>query len=116
MDNIKNDRYYIERICNDLEFIARHMTETDADTFSRNELLQDSMMFRLVQISENARKLTDDYRERHSVIPWTAMFGLRNRIVHDYGNVVLDVIFDTLKNDIPELVKVMKAELGNFPA
>ena len=111
MDNVKNDDYYVGRIYNDLEFIIRHMSETDADTFSGNELLQDSMMFRLVQISENARKLTESYRESHSVIPWTAMFGLRNRIVHDYGNVSLDIIFDTLKNDIPELMNMMKAEL-----
>ncbi len=113
MDNVKNDDYYVGRIYNDLEFIIRHMSETDADTFSGNELLQDSMMFRLVQISENARKLTEQYRERHSVIPWTAMFGLRNRIVHDYGNVVLDIIFDTLKNDIPELMNAMKKELDS---
>lgn len=111
MDNLKNDRYYISRIFDDLSFIIRHMEETDAASFSNNELLQDSMMFRLVQISENARRLTEPYRERYPMIPWTAMFGLRNRIVHDYGNVVLDVVYDTLKNDIPELMKRLKDEL-----
>ena len=117
MDNVKNDDYYVSKIFHDLEYIMRHMDGTDADAFSGNELLQDSMMFRLIQISENARKLTDDYRGRHSVIPWMAMFGLRNRIVHDYGNVVLDVVLETLKNDIPELMKAMKAELADsFPA
>ena len=116
MDNMKNDDFYAGKILNDLEFIIRHMKETDANTFSGNELLQDSMMFRLVQISENARKLTEDYRERHSGIPWTAMFGLRNRIVHDYGNVVLDIIYDTLKNDVPELMRAMKTELGSSSA
>lgn len=112
MDNVKNDDYYISRIYSDMEFITRYMSETDADTFSENELLQDSMMFRLIQISENARKLTDVYREQHSRIPWTAIYGLRNRIVHDYGNVIMDIIFETLKNDIPELMRTMKAELG----
>lgn len=70
-------------------------------------------MFRLVQISENARKLTEEYRELHSAIPWTALFGLRNRIVHDYGNVSLDIVFDTLKNDVPKLMNTMKAELDD---
>ena len=113
MDNVKNNDYYTGKIFSDLEFIIRNMRDTDAETFSRSELLQDSMMFRLIQISENARKLTDDYRERHSVIPWTAMYGLRNRIVHDYGNVVLDIVFATLKNDIPELMEAMRAELDS---
>ena len=68
-------------------------------------------MFRLIQISENARKLSDQYREEHSIIPWTAIFGLRNRIVHDYGNVALDIVYDTLKKDIPDLLNTMKENL-----
>ena len=111
MDNVKNDEYYISRILDDMIFIIRHMQDTDAAAFSENELLQDSMMFRLIQISENARKLSDRYREEHAVIPWTAIFGFRNRIVHDYGNVIPDIVYDTLKNDIPELVNTMKENL-----
>ncbi len=91
--------------------MIRHMDGVDLDTFSKNELLQDSMMFRLIQVSENARKLSDLYRERHPTIPWTAMAGLRNRIVHDYGNVTLDIVFDTLSKDIPDLMNMMKSDL-----
>jgi len=40
-------------------------------------------------------------------IPWGAMFGLRNRIVHDYGNVDLKVVYETLKHDIPELLELL---------
>ena len=36
------------------------------------------------------------------------MSGLRNRIVHDYGNVDLNIVFETLKNDIPELLEMIK--------
>ncbi len=112
MDNIKNDEYFIVRIFDDLAFIIRYMQDTDAESFSSNELLQDSMMFRLIQISENARKLSDQYREQHPEIPWTAISGLRNRIVHDYGNVVPDIVYDTLKNDIPDLMGIMKKNIG----
>ena len=111
MDNVKNDEYFIGRIHDDLTFILRYMQGTDVKTFYNNELLQDSMMFRLIQISENARKLSDQYREQHPDIPWTAMSGLCNRIVHDYSNVIPDIVFDTLKNDIPELIKIMKEKL-----
>ncbi len=112
MDNIKNDQYFIRRITDDLDFVVRHMKDVNAETFSNNELLQDSMMFRLIQISENARKLSEAFRERHAVIPWTAITGLRNRIVHDYGNVNLEIIYDTLKKDIPKLTEMIKEELS----
>ena len=36
------------------------------------------------------------------------MYGLINRIVHDYGNVDLNIVFETLKNDIPELLEMIK--------
>lgn len=46
----------------------------------------------------------------HVVVPWNALYGLRNRIVHDYGNVDLNVVYETLKNDIPELLEVILEE------
>ena len=110
MDNLKNDAYWFEKIRQDLLFIENHMKTTDMEEFARSELLQDSMIFRLIQISENARRLSESYREDHTDIPWTAMYGLRNRLVHDYGNVDLGVVFDTLKNDIPELLQMLEEE------
>lgn len=40
-------------------------------------------------------------------IPCTDVFGLRNRIVHDYGRVDLTVVYDTLKYDIPALLRMI---------
>lgn len=73
-----------------------------------NEILVDSVMFRLIQVSENSDKLTDDFKLNYSYIPWRAMKGMRNRIVHEYGNVDLAVVYDTVKNDIPELLNNLK--------
>lgn len=108
MDNIKNDEYYISKIKENLNFIVKHMENTERNDFDKNELLQDSMSFRLIQISEDSKKLTEEYRANNSHIPWNDIFGLRNRIVHDYGNVDLSIVFDTLKNDIPEVFNLIK--------
>ena len=108
MDNVKTDSYYIEKIRKDLEFIVDHMRTIDIEELNANEVLLDSMMFRMIQLSANAKKLTDEYRLIHGEIPWGAMFGLRNRIVHDYGNVDLKVVYETLKYDIPELLELLE--------
>ena len=107
MDNIKDDTYFANRIRNDLSFIVKHTKDIDEAELSNNEILLDSMMFRLVQVSENAKKLSDEYKADHSGVPWVALYGLRNRIVHDYGNVDLEIVYSTLKEDIPELLKSM---------
>ena len=62
-------------------------------------------MFRLIQIAENSDKLTPEFKEAHSDIPWHAMRGMRNRIVHDYGEVDLSIVYDTVIVDLPELLK-----------
>lgn len=113
MDNVKNDQYFVGKIQEDLIFIIKHMKDADEEELAHNELLLDSMMFRLIQISENARKLTDEFRlSEHPAVPWLAMIGLRNRIVHDYGSVDLSIIFDTLKNSIPELYDQLNEEMS----
>ncbi len=108
MDNIKNDNYYIQKIKHDLEFNVAHMSDVDIEELHKNEILLDSMLFRMIQISENAKKLTELYKQSKGNVPWNALYGLRNRIVHDYGSVDLSVVYETLKNDIPELLNVIQ--------
>lgn len=97
-----------------MNFIVQHMRNVDEIELNQNEILLDSMLFRLIQISENARKMTDSYRENHSNIPWTAIFGLRNRIVHDYGNADLGIIYSTLRDNIPELLSIINEEISLY--
>ncbi|MDY6086194.1 MAG: HepT-like ribonuclease domain-containing protein [Peptoniphilaceae bacterium] len=56
-------------------------------------------MVRLKQISENSERLTEAFKDQHSEIRWHTIRGLHNRMVHEYGNVDLKVIYDTVKDD-----------------
>ena len=107
MDNIKDDSYFVTKIKEDLAFILKHMEDVDSEGLRQNEVLLDSMLFRLIQISENAKKISQKFKDNRQDIPWTALYGLRNRIVHDYGNVDLEIIYTTLKDDLPELLAMM---------
>lgn len=108
MNNQKNDEYYIGKILSDLCFISEHMKGVTLAALSENEVLLDSMSFRLIQIQEHARNLTEAYKSAHPSIPWRDIAGLRNRIVHDYGNVDLSVIYVTLTEDVPYLIDEIK--------
>ena len=84
MDNIKNDHYYIQKLQQDLTFIATHMRNVNIEELGKNEILQDSMLFRMIQISENAKKLTEEYKMEHAGIPWKAIYGLRNKFSREH--------------------------------
>lgn len=108
MDNIKNDEYFVEKILIDLHFISKHMDGVSMETLEQDEIFLNAMMFRLIQIWENARKLSDDYKKHYRTIPWVDIAGLRNRLVHDYGNVDLKVVYLTLAEDVPMLIKELE--------
>ena len=105
MDNRKNDSYYLDKIRTDIAFIIAHVKDVDIKELHDNEILLDSMLFRMIQISENAKRLSEKYKEEKSNLPWNELAGLRNRVVHDYGSVDLSIVFETLKYDIPELME-----------
>lgn len=71
-------------------------------------MLLDSVLFRLIQISENSTKLTEAFKKQYKGVPWHAMKGMRNRIVHDYGEVDLKIVYDTIKLDLPKLVNILE--------
>lgn len=77
------------------------MTEDD---IKNNAILVDSIMFRFVMISESVTKLSDDFKDAHSNIPWKDIKGMRNRIVHNYGSVDFGIIYSSIKNDLPDLL------------
>lgn len=111
MNNPKNDNYYIQKILTDLKFISKYMSGVSKDEFEQNEILLDSMLFRLIQVSENTRRLSDDYKTSRADIPWRDISGLRNRVVHDYGSVDLKIVYSTLVDDVPELIELFEKEL-----
>ncbi len=103
MDNVKNDRYYLDKIIFDLKFIIEHTSGKNKSEIEEDEVLLDSIMFRIIQIAENNNKLTSEFKEKHNAIPWLAIKGMRNRIVHEYGEMNISIVYDVVKNGIPDM-------------
>ena len=109
MDNIKGNQYYLDRIKTDLEFVIAHTRGKTKEEIEADELLIDSIMFRIIQIAENNSRLTDQFKAEHSEVPWIAIKGMRNKIVHDYGYVDLTIVYDTVIHGIPDMYEKLKS-------
>lgn len=109
MDNIKNDRYYLEKIIADLAFVMEHTQGKTQEELEENQLLIDSIMFRIIQIAENNSKLSDEFKTAHKDVPWLAIKGMRNKIVHNYGVVNMNIVYDTVINGIPQMYAKLSA-------
>lgn len=107
MDNLKNNQYYVEKILADLRFVIEHTQGKSQKDIEADDLLIDSIMFRVIQIAENSMKLDEAFQKEHSHIPWRSVRGMRNMIVHNYGAVDLAIVYDTVANSIPEFYKML---------
>ena len=88
--------------------IIDYTKDTKYADFSCNTILIEACVFNLSQIGELANKVDAEFEEQYPSIPWRVMYGLRNKIVHDYEGVNLVLIWDIIKEDLPELKKQLE--------
>lgn len=99
---MKND-VIISKILGYVEKIQKYSANMTYEEFVKNELVVEACVFNLSQMGELANKLDDSYIEQHSNIAWKQVYGLRNRIVHDYEGVNLKLVWEIIEYDLPEL-------------
>ena len=86
-----------------INYSSKHTT---LDSFQNDEMCVEATVFNLMQIGELAKSsLSDDLKKELKSIPWNQIYGLRNRIVHGYDGVNLQIVWDTLNDDLPKLEK-----------
>ena len=103
------DQIVFEKILKHIDSIMRYCQGyTNFQDFQQNSMLVEATVFNLMQIGELAKEsLSDEAKAKIATIPWNQLYGMRNRIVHGYSGVNLNIVWDTVSQDIPKL----KAEL-----
>ena len=104
----KDDSVYLHHIIDAFVQIEHYTEGVSHEEFLRNRLLQDGVIRQLEVMGEAARNLSEDLRSEHPQIPWRQMIGLRNRMIHAYFNVDLQIIWEIVQGDIPDLKQKMK--------
>ena len=102
------DRDRLEDILEAIERIERYARK-GRDAFEADELVQTWIIHHIQVIGEATRRLSEDLQNSYSDIPWSAIVGMRNILVHDYFGIDLEEVWSTVERDIPTLKrKVMK--------
>ncbi len=75
------------------------------EEFSDDSKTISACVFNLSQIGELVTRLDSEFLEENKQIPWHKMRGMRNRIIHDYEGIQLNIVWDVLVEFLPELIK-----------
>ncbi len=89
------------KLCRTILRLTDGMTETD---FYSDERTQLAVLYEITIIGEVVKRLSPDFRQSHPDIKWRQIAGMRDRLVHDYDEVNLDLVWQVINNFIPELL------------
>ena len=78
------------------------------EKFRADELLQNAIMHQIQIIGEAARKVSREYKSAHPQISWQSIIGMRNRLVHEYFDIIPERVWDVVQNNISELIRIIE--------
>lgn len=100
-----NDSDYLLHILEAINKIEYYLGNLTHDQFIVDEKTTDAVIRQFMVLGEAVSRISDDFREKYSEIPWHLATGMRNRLVHDYLEVDVEVVWETATKDLPQLKK-----------
>jgi len=109
---------YLHHILQAIERIRGYTHELDERGFLADPKTQDAVLRNIEIIGEAARNVERNdpkFTERRSEIPWAVIYAMRNRLSHGYFEVDLEIVWKTIRNDLPPLESRITALLKSLP-
>ena len=92
--------------------VIEKVSNISVTDFSLNDDIKEVVCFNLFQVGELANGLSVEFTKEYNKIPWKQIIGMRNRIVHGYDTINLEIVWNTANESILELKKYCKEILG----
>lgn len=103
---------YLDHILEATQQACSYIEGMSKQVFLADLRTQQATILNIVVIGEAATRLLQHYPaflERHPQVPWRSMKGMRNRIAHGYFDIDTDVVWETVKNALPDLLRQLPA-------
>lgn len=105
---MKDDVVYLKHIMDTVLKIETYLEGQTFDDFQKNTLLQDGIIRGLEIIGEASAHLSDKSKNKLSKIKWPSIIAMRNKLIHEYFGVDLRIVWETVKEYLPNLKKIKK--------
>lgn len=97
-------RFRIQDIVASIAEIEQRLADVTFEEFAKNQTIVKAVLYDFVVIGEASRNIPNEIQSRYPLIPWRLMGGMRNVVTHEYFQVDLNRVWETIQNDLPSLV------------
>lgn len=112
---MQRDLQFLLDMLQSAELIMTYTAQCSKDEFIANVQLQDSVIRRLLVIAEAARRVSKTTRQALPNVSWQEINGMRNRLVHEYDDINLNIVWDVIQLEIPPLIEELKSQIPLEP-
>ena len=103
---------YLKHIADECSYIILVTANLSKEEFLNDETLKRAIVRSLEIIGEATKKIRADFKIKWNLIQWKNMAGMRDRLIHDYVGINYSIVWDVVKNKIPDLHKQIAEVLG----
>lgn len=104
----EKDLVFLKHILDSIEKIESYAEPSSKEKFVEDVQLQDAIVRRLEIMGEAAKNITSDFKNKYNSLPWSEMIRTRDKIIHGYFGVDLDIVWDIRQKDLPLLKEQIK--------
>ncbi len=94
---------YIRHMLDEIDYILSRISDTDYESFARDETLNRAFVRSVEIIGEASKKLPENIKAMQPDVEWRKVSGMRDRLIHDYFGVDYTIVWDVASNKLPGL-------------
>lgn len=98
---MQRDREYLLDILTSAKLAVQYIAGKTEHKFMEDTQSQDAVIRRFEVIGEASRRISDETQSRYPDLPWMEMIGMRNIMIHEYDDIDLHIVWNTVRNHLP---------------
>ena len=97
------DKVRLKHILDAIEEVEKYLSEVSFSNFTENSMMRFACIKQMEIIGEASNHISDELKSRFTDIAWAQIVGMRNVFAHEYFGIDSSLVWEIIKNDIPEL-------------
>lgn len=110
----RDPKIFLGHILESIDRILEYTKNLDEDSFADDDKVQDAVLRRIQIIGEAVKNLPEDLRAAHPQVPWRRIAGTRDKVVHDYFGIDIELVWIVVESQLPGLAVDIRSILDSL--